>query len=108
MNENARRLELDKILSACASHAVLEAGKELLLSCRPVCEVGEARAMLDLTEEATLLLFTLGAGKVEEFPPCGELLERAEKGATLSMAELLGTARLLRSAPVLHLSVGCF
>ena len=108
MNENARRLELDKILSACASHAVLEAGKELLLSCRPVCEVGEARAMLDLTEEATLLLFTLGAGKVEEFPPCGELLERAEKGATLSMAELLGTARLLRSARVLYRSVRSF
>ena len=108
MNENARRLELDKILSACASHAVLEAGKELLLSCRPVCEVGEARAMLDLTEEATLLLFTLGAGKVEEFPPCGELLERAEKGATLSMAELLGAARLLRSARVLYRSVRSF
>ena len=108
MNENARRLELDKILSACASHAVLEAGKELLLSCQPVCEVGEARAMLDLTEEATLLLFTLGAGKVEEFPPCGELLERAEKGATLSMAELLGTARLLRSARVLYRSVRSF
>ena len=108
MNENARRLELDKILSACASHAVLEAGKELLLSCQPVCEVGEARAMLDLTEEATLLLFTLGAGKVEEFPPCGELLERAEKGATLSMAELLGAARLLRSARVLYRSVRSF
>ena len=108
MNENARRLELDKILSACASHAVLEGGKELLLSCQPVSEVGEARAMLDLTEEATLLLFTLGAGKVEEFPPCGELLERAEKGATLSMAELLGTARLLRSARVLYRSVRSF
>ena len=108
MNENARRLELDKILSACASHAVLEAGKEHLLSCQPVCEVGEARAMLDLTEEATLLLFTLGAGKVEEFPPCGELLERAEKGATLSMAELLGAARLLRSARVLYRSVRSF
>ena len=28
MNEHAKRLELDKILAACASHAVLEAGKE--------------------------------------------------------------------------------
>ena len=86
MNENARRLELDKILSACASHAVLEAGKARLLTCEPTHDLAEARRLLDLTQEATLLLFTLGAGKVEDCPPCEEALERAEKGASLSMA----------------------
>lgn len=108
MNDNAKRLELDKILSACASHAVLEAGKDLLLSCEPVHDLSEARKLLGLTEEATLLLFTLGTGKVEEFPACGEWLERAEKGASLSPAELLGVARLLRSARVLYRSVRSF
>ena len=108
MNDNARRLELDKILSACASHAVLEGGRELLLSCTPVQELAEARRLLALTEEATLLLFTLGAGKVEEFPACAEWLERAEKGASLSMGELLGVARLLRSARVLYRAVRSF
>ena len=63
MNEHAKRLELDKILTACASHAVLAAGKQLLLDCVPVRDVNEARALLELTDEATLLLFTLGAGK---------------------------------------------
>ena len=108
MNENARRLELDKILSACASHAVLEAGKARLLTCEPTHDLAEARRLLDLTQEATLLLFTLGAGKVEDFPPCEEALERAEKGASLSMAELLGVARLLRSARVLYRAVRSF
>ena len=108
MNENLTRLELDKILSACACHAVLEAGKARLLSCEPTHELAEARRLLALTEEATLLLFTLGAGKVEEFPPCAQWLERAAKGAALSMAELLGIARLLRSARVLYRSVRSF
>ena len=108
MNENARRLELDKILSACASHAVLEAGKARLLTCEPTHDLAEARRLLDLTQEATLLLFTLGAGKVEDCPPCEEALERAEKGASLSMAELLGVARLLRSARVLYRAVQSF
>ena len=60
MNEHAKRLELDKILTACASHAVLEAGKGKILALEPVRTVGEAKELLDLTEEASLLLFTLG------------------------------------------------
>ena len=108
MNEHAKRLELDKILTACASHAVLEAGKEKILALEPVCTVGEAKELLDLTEEASLLLFTLGSGKVEEFPACEDSLARARKGATLSMAELLGVARLLRAARVLYSSVRSF
>ena len=108
MNEHAKRLELDKILAACASHAVLEAGKEKILALEPVRTVGEAKELLDLTEEASLLLFTLGSGKVEEFPACEDSLARARKGATLSMAELLGVARLLRAARVLYSSVRSF
>ncbi len=108
MNDGAKRLELDKILSACAAHAVTQGGSDLLLNCAPSASLAEARALLDVTEEATLLLFTLGAGKVEDFPACAEALERAEKGATLSMAELLGAARLLRAARVLYRSVRSF
>ena len=108
MNENAKRLELDKILSACASHAVLEGGKALIAASEPSRDVQEVRLLLDLTEEATLLLFTLGAGKVEEFPACAEWLERAQKGASLSPAELLGVARLLRAARVLYRGVRSF
>ena len=108
MNEHAKRLELDKILSACAAHAVLQEGRERVLAAEPAADILSARERLDLTEEAGILLFTLGTGKVEEFPDCTQPLERAEKGSVLSMAELLGIARLLRSARVLYHAVRAF
>ena len=108
MNEHAKRLELDKILSACAAHAVLQEGRERVLATEPAADILSARERLDLTEEAGILLFTLGTGKVEEFPDCTQPLERAEKGSVLSMAELLGIARLLRSARVLYHAVRAF
>ena len=108
MNEHAKRLELDKILSACAAHAVLQEGRERVLAAEPAADILSARERLDLTEEAGILLFMLGAGKVEEFPDCTQPLERAEKGSVLSMAELLGIASLLRSARVLYHAVRAF
>ena len=108
MNESAVRLELDKILAQAASHAVLEAGRALLTALEPTSDIAEARKRLTLTEEATTLLYTCGAGKVEEFPPCEDLLERAQKGAALSPAELLAVAKLLRSARLLYASVRAY
>ena len=108
MNESAKRLELDKILSQAAAHAVLEEGRELLLRLEPTAELAEAKRRLGLTEEATILLYTCGAGKIEEFPPCGDSLERAEKGSALSPAELLNIARLLRAARILYGSVRAY
>lgn len=105
MNENAERLELDKILSAVAAYASLDEGRARVLSAQPVRDINEARRLLSLTEEATLLLFTLGAGKVEQFPPAEGVLERAGKGATLTPGELLGVSRLLRAARILYTSV---
>ncbi len=97
MKRSETLLELDKILQSAASFAVLDAAKEAVLALRPVYALDDARRALDETEEASLLLFTLGAGRIEYFPPLGDALERAEKGATLSCAELLAAARALRS-----------
>ncbi len=105
MNQSAALLELDKILAAASAYAVLEGGKEEILSLEPAGGIEEARERLTYTAEALRLLFELGAGRVEYFPPRGEMLERAEKGASLSCAELLNCARLLRSVRVLHDSV---
>ena len=105
MKKNAQRLELDKILAAAANFAVLEEGRAALLAAEPVSELSRAKILLDYTEEATRLLFVLGAGGIEPFPPLGDCLERAEKGSALSCAELLSCARLLRSARVLYSSV---
>ena len=108
MKESRESLELDKILSAAAAYAVLEGGKERLARFEPTSDIGEARRLLDLTEEADLLLLTLGAGRVLYYPPQGDALERAEKGATLSCTELLSAAALLRSARACHSSVRSF
>ena len=108
MKDSKLSLELDKILGAAASYAVLEGGRELLSAFSPVSDIAEARKLLDFTEEADLLLMTLGAGRVLYFPPQGDALERAAKGSTLSCTELLAAAALLRSARVLESSVRSF
>ncbi len=105
MKRSFEQLELNKILAAVAGYAVLEHTKEEILCLEPAEELSEARRLLDTTEEAARLIFELGAGKIEYFPPMGDALERAEKGAALSLFELLGAAKLLRSARVLYDSV---
>ncbi len=95
-------LELDKILSAAAEYAVLEESKTRLLEAEPTADIEEARTLLAYTEEASRLLFVLGSGRIEYFPPAGDKLERAEKGAALSCGELLECARMLRSVRLLY------
>ncbi len=102
MKRSEQQLELDKILAAAASYAVLDESKARLAAFAPTHVPAEVQRLLSMTEEATRLLFTLGVGRVEYFPPRGDMLERAEKGATLSCAELLDCARILRSARVLY------
>ncbi len=105
MKSSRELLELDKILSLTASYAVLDESKAALEALEPTEEIEEARTRLAMTDEATRLLFFLGAGRVEYFPPCGDKLERAEKGATLTCAELMDCGRMLRSVRVFYDSV---
>lgn len=105
MKDGIESLELDKILAAASAYAVLDEGKAAVRSLRPTQDGEEARARLIRTEEATELLFTLGAGRVPYFPPLGDCLDRAGKGATLTCLELLSVATLLRSARTVNRSV---
>lgn len=108
MTSSIQKLELDKILAAVASYCVLEGGRELVLSAEPKTELRSAKRLLDFTEEAGVLLFELGSGNVEYFPPLADAAERASKGASLSCGELLSCARHLRAARVLYESVRSF
>ena len=105
MEKSLQRLELNKILAQVGAYATLDRTREDLLSLRPAKTLFEAKRSLDYTEEALRLLFFLGAGRVEYFPPLGDVLERAQKGATLTCSELTQTAMLLRSARVCYRSV---
>jgi len=106
MTKDCERLELNKILASVASHAVTEEGKELVSGFEPVTEKKEAERLLTLTQEAYFLLFELGTGSVEYFPPLGDTARRAQKGAVLSCKELTDTARLLCSVRILCRAVG--
>ncbi len=96
------KLELNKILKAVASFAVLPQTKAALESAMPESEIGEAKYFLDLTSEADLLLFRFGTGRIEAYPEIDDEPERAAKGAALSCGELLSVAALLRSARVAY------
>lgn len=96
------KLELNKILKAAASFAVLPETKERLAGTLPETELKEARYFLDLTSEADLLLFRYGTGRIEAYEGVADSPERAAKGASLSCGELLAVAALLRSARVAY------
>lgn len=93
-------LEYDKILNIVASLAVLKETKRRFATFLPFTDLDEARHELDLTEEAYKLLFDRGVGGVEYFDEPGEEIERAEKGASLNLGEILKVARLLRSSRI--------
>ncbi len=101
MMRSAKLLELDKILQAAAAYAVLDESKAALAATEPLADIGEAEHLLSMTEEASRLLFTMGCPRVEYFPPLGDALERAQKGAILSCKELLDLSAMLRSVRVL-------
>ncbi len=108
MNRHSERLELDKILRMVAEYAALTGSKEEILSSVPATTLSEANRLLDMTKEATVLLFELGAGRIAAFDPVGDCLERAEKGATLGCAELINIARLLGQARIFYRGVHAF
>ena len=106
MNAKAiEKTELNKILEDAAEYAVLAGGKEKLKSCEPAAALSESKARLNRTKECVKLLFTYGLSKVEYYEPLGDSLTRAEKGATLSCAELLSAGNLLRSVRIARDSI---
>ena len=105
MKVSFEKLELDKILGACASYASLERTRAALSTLTPSSELAEVRERLEKTAECDRLLFRYGAGKVESFPDVSDLIARASKGSALSCAELLDVNALLRSARSTYRSV---
>ncbi len=91
-------LEYDKVLSLVAEYAALKGTKERLAFSVPFMSKADVVLALNKTEEAYKLLFNYGVGGVEFFDELGDEIERAEKGALLSLAELIRVARLLKAS----------
>ncbi|MCD8205028.1 MAG: endonuclease MutS2 [Clostridia bacterium] len=96
--EDAKKLELNKILSSCAEFATLPGGRDEILASNPAVDVTEAERRLDFTAECYDLLFFGGCGKIEAFGDVLPLVDMARKGATLSCRDLRVVSGLLTSA----------
>lgn len=100
-----RTLEFDKVKNIIAEYCVLYSSKDEMNTLVPFTEYKSAKNELNKTKEAFELLYTDGVSGVEFYDDLGDSLNRAAKGATLSMGELLKAARLLKSSSVLYSSV---
>lgn len=90
-------LEYDKIINKVSSYAVTARAKEILLSYEPKTDPVVISRLLDETEQALELLVFKGAPSFSAPDGVLESADRAEKGATLTMVELLNVASLLRA-----------
>lgn len=109
MNQHAiEKTELNKILCLAADYAVLEGGKARLKNLTPTSSLAEAKRRLQETEECVSLLFSCGISKVEYFPPFEDELQRAKKGSSLTLGELLKVENLLRSTRIARTSIVSF
>lgn len=91
-------LEYGKILEMLAAHAQSEGGKALCLALRPATTAGEASLALDMTAEADRTLFEFSVSPSFAVDDIEETVVKSEKGAVLSIPEILRVGRALRVA----------
>ena len=91
-------LEYGKILSLLAAHAQSEGGKALCLALRPATTAGEASLAIDMTAEADRTLFEFSVSPSFAVDDIEETVVKSEKGAVLSIPEILRVGRALRVA----------
>ena len=99
-NKTLNAIEYDKILTAVASKCVLKESKKLILNEKPATDYEEVKYLLDKTYEAYKILYTHGVTVIEFFDEMLDETERAKRGGTLSMGEILKVCRLLRSSRI--------
>ncbi len=92
------KLELNKILYSVSEYAVTDGGKKLVIAYKPSSDLEEVRRRLSLTSECDKLLYKYGTAKVLSFIDMTEELTRVNKGSSMTCAELLSAAELLRAA----------
>ncbi len=97
-----KTLEYDKVLNLVSDCAVLKGTKQRLLSLTPFSDIDSVNNALNKTEEAYKLLFDYGVSGVDFFDEPGDELARAEKGASLTLGELLRSARLLKASRLIR------
>jgi len=91
-------LQFDKILERISEYAILSYSKDEILNIKPYDNLNKVNYLLNKTQEAYNLLYFYGFNGVDYFDDVEKELELSQRGATLSMSQLLKIAGLLRSS----------
>ena len=102
LDRTLKTLEYDKILQLVSQYAVLKGTKKRLLLTMPFTEKQDVLSALAKTEEAFKLLFDYGISGIDFFDEPDDEIQRAEKGASLTLAELIRSARLLKASRIVR------
>lgn len=95
-SKSLKTLEYDKIMSALASFAQSQGGRARIASTVPFANVQDATVALAQTDEADRVLFEFSVNPSFAVDEISEILVKSDKGAVLSIAELLKVGRTLR------------
>ncbi len=91
-------LEFEKILADLAQHAQSTSGKQKASELKPLQTLSAAEHALDETAEADRVLFEYSLSPSLAVDDIGTTLIKAEKGAVLSIAEIMKVGRALRTS----------
>ena len=94
----AKTLEFSKILQMLAECATTEGAKEEALAAEPYSDKKKITELLKETDDCRRLYISKGEPSFGQIKNILSLIERADKGAVLSAAEILECANVLRTA----------
>ena len=97
-DKSIRTLELSRVLKLLADQAVSPEAKELALAVRPETDYEDVLRLLDQTDGARTMMILHGAPGFSGVKPIRELLDRADRGGSLSISELIRVGDLLYTA----------
>ncbi len=98
----SRALEYNKILELWASKAALEGAREIILSTLPETDQRRIKRLLAETEEAKGIVNVKGMPSFFGVKNIADTCERAEKGAMLTIPELINVGSLLSAVKALR------
>ena len=97
-DKSIRTLELPRVLQLLSEQAVSPEAKELALAVRPETDYEDVLRLLDQTDGARAMIVLRGAPGFSGVKPVKDLLDRADRGGSLNIPELIRVGDLLYAA----------
>ena len=97
-DKSIRTLELPQVLQLLSEQAVSPEAKELALAVRPETDYEDVLRLLDQTDGARAMIVLRGAPGFSGVKPVKDLLDRADRGGSLNIPELIRIGDLLYAA----------